>query len=333
MGRRTRSAIKPVSAPRPTGWAETIEQFADHLADRERSEATVRGYRYNLRLFTRWYALANDGDEPELTTIDAADLRSWKTWMQVERKMLPQSVNRPLAAMQGLLEWGQSHEWCQSIQMPRTVVQETPPPRWLTKNEQHALERAVTAGGVPRDIALVKLLLYAGLRISEAASLKWNQVHVGERTGEVTVTGKGRKRRTIPLGKEVRPSLIALAKVDGQVVRVGSQPVTLSRLGSDKPVFEGREGALTAKTLWRIVGRYGHATKLYDLSPHVLRHTYCHNLAMEGGRLESIAALAGHESIETTRRYVEPGMDDLRALVERLGGREDEAEQPRGRRR
>jgi len=39
---------------------------------------------------------------------------------------------------------------------------------------------------------------------------------------------------------------------------------------------------------------------------------------MKGGRLESIAALAGHESIETTRRYVEPGMDDLRALVEKL---------------
>ena len=83
-------------------------------------------------------------------------------------------------------------------------------------------------------------------------------------------------------------------------------------------MFEGRQGPLTAKTLWRIVGRYGHATKLFDLSPHVLRHTYCHNLAMKGGRLESIAALAGHESIETTRRYVEPGMDDLRALVEKL---------------
>jgi integrase/recombinase XerC len=65
--------------------------------------------------------------------------------------------------------------------LPRTVAQETPPPRWLTKKEQSSLERAVTAAAIPRDVALVKLLLYAGLRIAEAASLRWDQVEAGER--------------------------------------------------------------------------------------------------------------------------------------------------------
>jgi site-specific recombinase XerD len=54
----------------------------------------------------------------------------------------------------------------------------------------------------------------------------------------------------------------------------------------------------------------------------VLRHTWCKNLADDGVRLEVIAALAGHESLETTRRYVEPGHDDLAAAVERIAGGE-----------
>jgi site-specific recombinase XerD len=55
----------------------------------------------------------------------------------------------------------------------------------------------------------------------------------------------------------------------------------------------------------------------------VLRHTWCKNLADAGVRLEVIAALAGHESLETTRRYVEPGQDDLAAAVERIAGGEE----------
>ena len=88
-------------------------------------------------------------------------------------------------------------------------------------------------------------------------------------------------------------------------------------------LFQGRHGALTANGLWRILTGYGAAAKLDDFSPHVLRHTFCRRLAEAGVRLEEIAALAGHESIETTRRYVEPGEDDLRKAVEMLAGGED----------
>ena len=100
-------------------------------------------------------------------------------------------------------------------------------------------------------------------------------------------------------------------------------------LGRDLPVFKGREGQYTANALWRIVTLHGRAAGLdADFSPHVLRHTFCRRLAEKGVRLEVIAALAGHESIETTRRYVEPGAEDLRAAVELLAGGEDSARGP-----
>jgi integrase/recombinase XerC len=60
------------------------------------------------------------------------------------------------------------------------------------------------------------------------------------------------------------------------------------------------------------------------VSPHVLRHTIGPNQAVKGVPIQVIADLMGHESLETTRRYVQPGADDLAAAVDQLaGGRDD----------
>ncbi len=294
-------------AARPASWSDAIGLFSIYLAEQEKSSNTVRCYRQDLEKFSSWYETEHH-DAPELATIEAAELRSWKSAMLAD-KNAPQSINRRLAAIQSLLRWAATREWCSAVQRPRTVRQEPPRPRWLSLKEQHALIRAVRRHGRPRDVALVVLLLHTGLRIAEAASLTWRALDVSDRKGSVTIIGKGRKQRTVPLNVEVRRALTDLGAGN--------------RLGRDLPVWEGREGALTANALWRIVARYGPHVSVDDLSPHMLRHTFCRRLAESGTRLEEIAALAGHESIETTRRYVEPGDEDLRAAVERLAGRDD----------
>ena len=52
------------------------------------------------------------------------------------------------------------------------------------------------------------------------------------------------------------------------------------------------------------------------VSPHTLRHTFCKNLVDAGVGLERVAALAGHESLDTTRRYCMPSLRDLEKAVE-----------------
>jgi site-specific recombinase XerD len=293
---------KDKAGDRAPKWPEAVEQFGVYLLEQEKSPNTIRCYRQDLVKFGVWYQ-AEHLEAPELPTIAAAELRAWKAAMG---EQAPQSVNRRLAAVQSLLKWAESRKWCQPVQRPRTVRQETPPPRWLSVKEQRALVRAVERCRIVRDIALIMLLLNAGLRIAEAASVRWTMLELSPRKGSVTLIGKGRKRRTVPLNVDVRNALLELASG--------------CKIDSDRPVFEGREGGLTANALWRIVVHYGRQSNLDDLSPHVLRHTFCRRLAEQGVRLEEIAALAGHESIETTRRYVEPGVDDLRAAVERLAG-------------
>jgi integrase/recombinase XerC len=64
------------------------------------------------------------------------------------------------------------------------------------------------------------------------------------------------------------------------------------------------------------------AAGLKDVTPHSLRHSFCKNLVNAGVSLEKIAALAGHESLETTRRYCEPSLQDLQQAVEMVSEEE-----------
>jgi integrase/recombinase XerC len=52
---------------------------------------------------------------------------------------------------------------------------------------------------------------------------------------------------------------------------------------------------------------------------HSLRHTFCKNLMDAGVSLKKVAALAGHETLETTRRYCQPSRHDLTLAVELIG--------------
>ena len=67
---------------------------------------------------------------------------------------------------------------------------------------------------------------------------------------------------------------------------------------------------------------YVNASGLDKASPHILRHTFCKNLVDAGVGLEQVAALAGHESLETTRRYCEPSLKDLQKAVDLVGEEE-----------
>ncbi len=78
----------------------------------------------------------------------------------------------------------------------------------------------------------------------------------------------------------------------------------------------GQRGKMTVRRLGNLLSKY--KTKLPELSPHALRHTFCKNAIDAGVTLEKVAALAGHENLETTRRYCLPFAHDLQKAVDLL---------------
>ena len=89
--------------------------------------------------------------------------------------------------------------------------------------------------------------------------------------------------------------------------------------GKEEAVFMGQRGSMTPRGVESMFRKYVAHTELDEVTPHKLRHTFCKNLIDAGVSLEKVALLAGHENLETTRRYCSPSNHDLEAAVELIG--------------
>jgi site-specific recombinase XerD len=287
-----------------------LDRFCRFLERAERSPLTVRVYRSDLEGLAKWFE-DQTGDPFSPAKITPTDLRDYKRWL-TGQDLKPATINRKLASLKSFLNWAVDVRLLRSghgLRVPKPIREARRGPRWLDRREQHRLTRAVEHEGAARDVAAVKLMLNAGLRIAELCAVAWKDIRLSDRQGTLTVRkGKGSKRRQIPLNRDARQALLALGYGD--------------HAGKASPVFLGQRGPLTPRGFQICFGRYARAAVLKDVTPHSLRHSFCKNLVNAGVSLEKIAALAGHESLETTRRYCEPSLQDLQQAVEMIGEEE-----------
>jgi len=143
-----------------------------------------------------------------------------------------------------------------------------------------------------RDAAVLGLLYGAGLRISEALSIKRAEAPTGEAEA-LTVTGKGHKRRSVPIISPVRRGIetyLALCPF---------------HLPPEGPLFIGvKGGPLSPRIIQLAVAELRGALGLPDsATPHALRHSFATHLLSRGGDLRSIQELLGHASLSTTQIY------------------------------
>jgi integrase/recombinase XerC len=155
-----------------------------------------------------------------------------------------------------------------------------------------------------RDTALLTLLYGAGLRISEALNLKRADVPLG---ASLTVLGKGRKERSVPMLPIVREAI----EVYAAKIPFGGAPgsaLFLSRRGRKMSAREAQA------LMQRLRGRLGLPERA---TPHALRHSFATHLLSNGGDLRSVQELLGHESLSTTQTYTQM---DTRRLMEVYAG-------------
>jgi len=134
-------------------------------------------------------------------------------------------------------------------------------------------------------------------------------VQLSARKGQVIVRqGKGERYREVPLNSEVREALRVWQHERQERFAASPQPA----------LFLSRQGVrLTTRAVDLLLKRLGEAAHL-ALSAHVLRHTCLTNLVRNGQDLVLVAEIAGHQRLETTRRYSLPTAEDKAAAMEKL---------------
>jgi len=148
---------------------------------------------------------------------------------------------------------------------------------------------------------ILLLLPETGLRISEACGLRTEDV---KREGNrYTILAHGDKPRTVPL--------------NATALGVIRSWLPLRPKGSGWLFPSARGAAVTPRSVRKQTRAIAHRNpKLADLTPHMLRHTFCTNLLACGAKLPEVQALAGHTNIATTSRYL--SADQLGQAVDRL---------------
>jgi integrase/recombinase XerD len=189
----------------------------------------------------------------------------------------------------------------------KLVGEEVTPPRHLDDQEEQALVAAVTAVGKARDRAIIVLMLHTGLRAQEVCTLTRAQVRLGKRSGTLVVCGKRNKYREIPLNATARAALLAY----DPALRRPSQDST--------PLFlsEKKHARLTERGLGYLINKYAKRANVRDVSPHDLRHRFGYRMAATVP-LHRLAQLMGHDSLDTTMRYVQGTRQDLQQAVETI---------------
>lgn len=270
------------------------EQFLSELAiQRRASRHTLDAYRRDLfRLHQLALKVTPNSPPDKLTT---AQLR--RGLMQLHAQNLaPRSIARTLSAWRSFYAWLLrrsviSHNPAEPLKAPKR-------PRTLPKalgTDQVAALLNVEPGDdlEVRDAAMFELFYSSGLRLAELVSLDWPG-GLDLTTGEVTVTGKRQKTRTIPLGSQAQTALLAWVAVRPHYA-----------LAEQTALFTGRNGTrLSPRQVEKRLGRWAQQQGLgMQVHPHMLRHSFASHVLQSSGDLRAVQDMLGHASIAATQIY------------------------------
>ncbi|AEG61076.1 tyrosine-type recombinase/integrase [Desulforamulus ruminis] len=273
------------------------------LKNEGKSDKTINEYPAMLQKLINWFE-NTEGDRFEPNKITTLSIHEFISFLDKVEKYEPAYINKILASLKTFYKYAAEtglviYNPTIKVKMKRTMKQYAAP-KWLTKKEAskffQAIEQEKNIKRKSRNLAICRLMAGAGLRVQEVSDLNTIDVCIEKRRENVTVRGgKGSKFRIIPLNSDTVESLKNWFKY-----REDSS-------NNEALFISERNTRMSDRTIRHMVTKYAKDAGLKDVSPHTLRHTFCKSLADQGFRLERIAYLAGHESLETTRRYTRPG--------------------------
>ncbi|MBI3985963.1 MAG: site-specific tyrosine recombinase XerD [Lentisphaerae bacterium] len=183
-------------------------------------------------------------------------------------------------------------------------------PDFLTYKEVERL-LAAPPGNTPRGIrdrAILETLYASGLRVSEAAALKIDDIHFD--AGYLRCFGKGRKERVVPVSRT------ALSLLQGYIAH--TRPKFSTDPAARHVFLTYRKTPLNRKTIWVIVKKCARTAGIEkSISPHTLRHSFASHLLQNGADLRVIQEMLGHADIATTQIYTHVDQSRLKTAFDR----------------
>ncbi len=291
-----------------------IEQYKQALLNEGKSRLTVLAYETDIKQFQDWLqgTLGFESD-----TITETDVREYRQYLNLQKKLKPTSINRKLKSVVAYQRYLVREGICkEEIQLQKVLLKHTidldREIKVVDKQDMYRLKRTIESENNKRDIAIYYLLFGTGIRCSELVAIETDDVHLTWRNGKnnysyvLIRSGKGNKSRKVNLNAAAVTAIKEYLDV---------RPATGS-----KKLLIGQRGPLTRLAINKILDKYSRKAQLEErVNPHSARHTFCSQLIKSGVDPKTVALLSGHSSIDIVYRfYVSSNAEDKQRAVDRL---------------
>lgn len=298
---------------------EQLNDFLGWLKDEGKDEKTISAYRTTVGQFHEW--ISGTYDEKLISDVKPIDIKEYIGYMNHTLNRKQATINKTTASLKTYFAYLSDNGVIFDNPMTRIKIQkvqsseqigETGISKWMTKEEQ---ERFISYVELEknefkrfRNLAIIDIMLYVGLRVAEVEELKIEDVKIN---GDVTLT--------IREGKKGKYAIVTLTKKHSKNLRnwlKQRQALTEDKYIHSSYLFVSeRTGQLTSRGIQVMLDKYAKLANMENVTPHRFRHSFCKNLANSGASIEIIRRLARHENIQTTAIYIDPShQEQLNAL-------------------
>lgn len=275
--------------------------FKQYLIKKQKSPETVRGYTMDLNQLERY--ISNKYNCPTyIEDLTEQDIEDYLEMLHVEKNYATASINRHLNSIRSICQFAYKQGWVKE-DVSKDIESLKREQKERTHLEMDELEELFPAISHPLIQLATRLMAFTGLRVSECVNLTLDQVDL-KKDLIFVVEGKGKKDRTVPISKALKPYLV--------------EYVNHWRVQTDSPYFFATKK--TGRLSPQYINRELHdATKRLGwnkvVTAHILRHSFASIVAQKGS-LVNLMKILGHADLKTTSIYLHSSQAQLRETVD-----------------
>lgn len=292
------------------------------IAQKKSSPRTISTYRDSFTLYLRFmassYGIAPDRIEMNHFSLDY--LSAFGAYLEKDRKCSMSTINLRMSAIKSFLRFAlvESPEYSglirKSLSLPARK-KDKQVMSFITKDEYESMLEVCSSSDAlsSRDKMMLMILYNTGCRVSELVNLSVSDISIEkDGTSSIRFMGKGRKERITPIWKSTASFIdnyVRLYNLSGNKHLMSNnrkENLTRSGVGQRITMITEKASALSP------------SLKSKNVTPHTFRHSTAMNLLQAGVDISTIAIWLGHESIETTHKYMVADIEIKRRAMEKL---------------
>ncbi len=301
-------------------YSDAVNNFRKYLAvEKGYSPLTIKEYTHDLRLLSNYLIEKfNYNKEFKVEKVDKFEIAEFLGDIILVDDNSPVTRNRKLYSIRSFFKYLAKNDVLEnnptlSIEASKTEIKSEPiymklddARRYIDSiNNYDSINRV-------RDLAIVKLFLYAGLRVSELVNLDIENIDFENKS--IKFFGKGNKERILPLHDDVINVIEDYLKE--------RDLISIKYKEDENSLFISRHGRrISIRSIQMLVKKYAKAAGIKNsskITPHKLRHTFASLLYYQTKDIKILQELLGHSNISTTQIYTHTDIEQKKQAINEL---------------